>query len=152
MIDGVVIKELVTHADETGYYRKIIRASDECFSEEFGQWGISVMYAGVIKAWHVHKKQVDWCYVNKGVIKVALYDTRKDSPTQNELMELLMGDNHPVQVLRIPAGVAHGHKCISGPAEMIYITSNIGDMDDEERIAFDDKEIGYDWLKEPDIK
>ena len=63
-----------------------------------------------------------------------------------------MGDNHPAQVLCIPAGVAHGHKCISGPAEMFYIASNIDDMDDEERIAFDDKEIGYDWLKEPNIK
>jgi dTDP-4-dehydrorhamnose 3,5-epimerase len=29
MIDGVVIKELVTHTDERGFFREIIRATDD---------------------------------------------------------------------------------------------------------------------------
>ena len=75
MIDGVIVKKLVTHADERGFFREIIRVADDFFSEGFGQWSMSRLYQGVIKAWHIHKKQVDWWYVHSGVLKVALYDT-----------------------------------------------------------------------------
>jgi dTDP-4-dehydrorhamnose 3,5-epimerase len=110
------------------------------------------MYAGVVKAWHIHKKQTDWWYVQSGLIKVALYDTRPDSPTHGQLQEILMGDNQPPIVLKVPPGVAHGCKCISGPAMLFYITSHIYDPADEGRIAHDDKTIGYNWLKRPEIK
>ena len=152
MIEGVVIKKLVTHSDDRGYFREIIRVTDDFFSGGFGQWSVSQMYQGVIKAWHIHKKQVDWWYVHSGVIKVALYDTRKDSSTYKEIMEMLMGDNQPAQVLCIPPGVAHGCKCLSAQANLFYITSNVYDPDDEGRIPHDDPEIGYDWLKGSIIK
>jgi dTDP-4-dehydrorhamnose 3,5-epimerase len=152
MIDGVMIKELVTHTDERGFFREIIRVTDDCFNEGFGQLSLSQIYQGVIKAWHIHKKQVDWWYVANGVIKVVLYDMRKESLTYKETMELLMGDNQPARVLRIPPGVAHGCKCLSGPANLFYITSNIYNPQDEGRIKYDDKEIGYDWLRGPEIK
>jgi len=153
MIDGVIIKQLTTYTDERGFFMEIIRATDDFFTKEgFGQWSVSRMYQGVIKAWHIHKKQTDWWYVGNGVLKVALYDARKNSPTYGQIMELLMGDNQPPQVLKIPPGVAHGCKCISGPASLFYITSHIYDPSDEGRIKYNDKEIGYDWLKGPEIK
>ena len=146
MINGVVIKKSETHTDERGYFREIIRVTDDFFKEGFGQFSVSKMHQGVIKAWHVHKKQVDWWYVHGGLIKVALYDTRKNSKTYKEIMELLMGDNHPAIVLRIPPGVAHGCKCISGPTNLFYVTSHVYDPSDELRIAFDDSEIDFDWF------
>lgn len=152
MIDGVVIKNLVTHVDERGFFREIIRVTDDFFKEGFGQLSVSIMYQGVIKAWHIHNKQVDWWYVANGVLKVALFDNRKDSPTFQEKMEILIGDNQQSQVLRIPPGVAHGCKCISGPASLFYVTSSVYDKAEEGRIIYDDKEIGYDWLKGPEIK
>lgn len=152
MLDGVEIKKLVTHTDKRGFFQEIIRLTDDLFKEGFGQWSVSQMYHGVIKAWHVHQKQVDWWYVANGVLKVALYDTRKESPTYKNTQEIYMGDNQPTIVLRIPPGVAHGCKCLSGPANLFYITSNIYDPDDEGRIPYNDPEIGYDWLKGPEIK
>lgn len=152
MIEGVIIKELKTYPDERGYFREIIRRTDELFKEGFGQWSISHMYTGVIKAWHIHKKQTDWWYVQSGLIKVALYDARKDSPTRGQLQEILMGDNQTPIVLRVPPGVAHGCKCISGPSFLFYITSNIYDPSDEGRIPYDDAAIGYDWIKSSEIK
>lgn len=152
MIDKVVLKSLVTHTDDRGFFREIICVTDDFFEEGFGQWSHSLMYPGVIKAWHIHGKQTDWWYVGTGVLKVVLYDAREDSPTRGEIMELLMGENQPEQVLRIPAGVAHGCKCISGPVHLFYVTSRIYDPDDEGRIPYDDTEIGYDWLKGPAIK
>ena len=152
MIEGVVFKDLITHPDERGYFREIIRVNDGFFTEGFGQWGHSMMYAGVIKAWHIHKVQVDWWYVACGVLKVALHDTRKDSPTCRETMEFLMGDYQAAGAVRVPPGVAHGCKAIHGPVHLFYITSKIYDPQDEGRIPYDDPEIGYDWLKGPDIK
>jgi dTDP-4-dehydrorhamnose 3,5-epimerase len=152
MMDGLVIKNLVTHADERGFFREIIRVTDDFFAEGFGQWSHSLMYQGVIKAWHIHKVQVDWWYVASGVLKVVLYDTRPDSPTYRETIEILMGDNQSAKILRVPPGVAHGCKCIKGPAHLFYVTSNIYNPADEGRIPYDDPTIGYDWLKGPTIK
>ena len=67
MIEGVIFKDLVTHTDERGFFREIIRVTDGFFSEGFGQWSHSLMYTGVAKAWHIHQKQVDWWYVAGGV-------------------------------------------------------------------------------------
>lgn len=152
MIEGVVIKELQTHVDERGFFREIIRVHDAFFTEGFGQWSHSLMYPGVAKAWHIHKVQVDWWYVVGGTLKVALYDTRPDSPTYRTLKELLMGDHQPGRALRIPPGVAHGCRCLSGPANLLYVTSRIYDPIDEGRIPHDDPQIGYDWTAEAPIK
>ena len=38
MIEGVVLKELVTHAEVRGFFREIIRATDSSFVQSFGQW------------------------------------------------------------------------------------------------------------------
>ena len=152
MIEGVMLKDLVTHIDERGFFREIIRVTDDFFAEGFGQWSHSLMYPGVIKAWHIHKVQVDWWYVGSGVVKVVLHDTRPGSPTHRQTMEFLMGDNQPARVLRVPPGVAHGCKCISGPAHLFYITSNVYDPADEGRLLHDDPEIGYDWRKGPLVK
>lgn len=152
MIEGVMLKNLITHSDERGFFREIIRVTDDCFKEGFGQLSVAQVYQGVVKAWHIHKEQVDWWYITNGLLRVALYDTREDSPTFKETMELLMGDNQPAVLLRIPAGVAHGYKCINGPALIFYVTSKVYDGADESRIPHDDAQIGYDWLKEGNIK
>lgn len=151
MIEGVVIKSLQTHTDERGYFREIIRVTDDFFGEGFGQWSHSMMYQGVAKAWHIHKRQVDWWYVAGGVLKVALHDRRTGSPTSGVTMEILMGDNQGAAALRIPPGVAHGCKCISGPAHLFYITSHVYDPSDEGRIPHDDERINYNWTGGPKI-
>lgn len=147
MIEGVVVKELTTHTDDRGFFREIIRVGDDFFGEGFGQWSHSLMYPGVVKAWHIHKVQVDWWYVGSGVLKAVLHDTRKDSASCGETMEILMGENQQAKVLRIPPGVAHGCKCLLGPVNLFYVTSRVYDPSDEGRIPHDDPGIGYDWLK-----
>ena len=67
-------------------------------------------------------------------------------------MDFLMGDHQPAQVLKIPPGIAHGCQVVQGPAHLFYVTSHVYDPKDELRIPHDDPEIGFDWLKGPDIK
>ncbi|MEK7141550.1 MAG: dTDP-4-dehydrorhamnose 3,5-epimerase family protein [Patescibacteria group bacterium] len=147
MIDGVQTKILIRLPDERGYFEELIRVSDPIFSEGFGQLSRSSMVTGVVKAWHVHKTQIDWWYIVKGTIKVALYDNRSASPTHKELNEYLLGDGGQDIILKIPAGVAHGLKVVAGPAELVYVTSGIYSKDEEGRIPHDDALIGYDWVQ-----
>ena len=151
MIEGVEIKELVTHTDERGFFREIIRKMDEFFGEGFGQFSHSMMFPGVAKAWHIHKTQVDWWYVPVGNIKVALHDKRADSPTSRETQVVFMGENYGGKALRIPPGVAHGCKVLGETAHLLYITSKIYDPAEEGRIAYNDEEIGFDWEAGPEI-
>jgi dTDP-4-dehydrorhamnose 3,5-epimerase len=147
-IEGIIIKKLVTHKDERGFFREIIRSTDDFFQAGFGQLSHSIVYHGIIKAWHLHKYQSQWTYVASGTIKVALYDTRKNSDTHGQILEFIAGENLDSFVYLFPPGVAHGYKCINGPASVIYITSGQYDLDDELRIRYDDPEIGFDWLTE----
>jgi dTDP-4-dehydrorhamnose 3,5-epimerase len=151
-IDGVEIKDLVTHPDERGFFREIIRVTDPFFAEGFGQLSHSMMYPGTAKAWHIHKTQVDWWYVPLGALKVALYDARPGSATHGVTMELFLGENYPAKALKIPPGVAHGCRAIGGVSHLFYVTSNTYDTGEEGRIAHDDPEIGYDWTAAPSIK
>lgn len=152
MIAGIEIKELTTYPDERGFFREIIRVTDDFFGEGFGQFSHSLMYPGVAKAWHIHKTQVDWWYVPVGNIKVGLYDKREDSPTQGETQVIFMGENYGAKVLKIPPGVAHGCKVLGGVAHLFYITSSVYDPEEEGRISHDDPEIGFDWEAGPEIK
>jgi len=152
MIDGVVLKELETHTDERGFFREVTRVTDEIFGEGFGQLSHSLMHPGSAKAWHVHQRQTDWWYVGLGTLKVALYDTRPESPTCGELVEFFMGDHHPALLAKIPPGVAHGCKAVSGATHLFYVTSHTYDPGDEGRIPHDDPDIDYDWLALPPIK
>jgi len=152
MIEGVLIKDLITHTDERGFFRELIRDSDDFFAEGFGQLSLSIVYAGVVKAWHAHKFQTQWTYVISGLLKVALFDNRPTSKTHQQTQEFLAGDYQPSFVYRLPPGVLHGYKCIHGPTQVIYVTSGVYDLSDEIRISHDDPAIGYDWLNTRDIK
>jgi len=147
MIAGVATKPLVRYPDERCFFEELIRVLDPFFSEGFGQLSRSSMVTGVVKAWHIHKTQVDWWHIITGTIKVALYDARPESGTYKELNEFILGDGGSDVVLKIPAGVAHGLKVMKGPAELVYVTSGMYTMDEEGRIPYDDPTIGYDWVQ-----
>ena len=59
---------------------------------------------------------------------------------------MVIGKNAKNIVVKIPPGVAHGLRVLKGPADLIYVTSGVYDVSEEGRIAFDDSEIGYDWV------
>lgn len=150
-IEGVTVKLLETHLDTRGFFREVVRKSDPFFEEGFAQWSHSKMWPGVIKAWHIHQRQVDWWYCPVGALQVALWDQRQDSKTYGRVTELFLGEDDGGRVLRIPQRVAHGCKAIgTTPTILFYITSNEYDASDEGRIPFD--AAPYDWLATPVIR
>jgi dTDP-4-dehydrorhamnose 3,5-epimerase len=146
MIDGVKTKTLRVVADERGRLMEILRVDDALF-EKFGQVYLSTTYPGIIKAWHFHKKQDDNIAVVRGMLKLVLYDARKDSPSRGQVNEFFVGDHNSILV-HVPKNVYHGWKCI-GSEEALVINCVTEAYDyrnpDELRLPFDSKEVPYDW-------
>ena len=145
-IYDVVIKKLTTHSDDRGYFREIVREDDHLL-RQFGQSSITKTYPGVIKAFHWHNDQDDVWYVVDGMARVVLYDRRAGSPTKGVTQVVYAGEDNPVAVL-IPAGIAHGYQVLgSKPVVLFYHVTKAYDPrePDEQRIAYDDPEIGFDW-------
>lgn len=151
MIAGIEFKTLTTHTDRRGFFRELLRSSDEIFKEGFGQLSHSLMLNGVTKAWHYHRLQTDWWYVVTGVLRVGLYDRREASKTVGQTMDFLMGDFQEACVVKIPPGVVHGCQTVQGPVHLFYVTSRTYDPDDELRIPYDDPTIAFDWMKGTEI-
>jgi len=145
-LDGVIIKNLTTHSDDRGYLREILRLDDDML-RQFGQITITKTYPGIIKAFHWHKAQDDIWYVAQGMTRIVLYDRREGSPTYRQTQVVYAGEENPVSVL-IPCGVAHGYQVLGNePILLVYTVTHIYDAQnpDEQRIAFDDPEINFDW-------
>ena len=145
-IHDVVIKKLITHADDRGYLREVLRDDDGLMSR-FGQTTVTKTYPGVIKAFHWHEHQDDLWYVADGMARVVLYDRRPDSPTYGETQVVYAGEDNPV-LIYIPAGVAHGYQVLGNkPVLLFYHVTRSYDPanPDEKRIPYDDPEIGFDW-------
>jgi len=146
MIDGVSVKKLRLIPDERGRLMEIVRNDDEGFIG-FGQVYMTTCYPGVVKGWHYHKLQTDYMTCISGMLKLALYDSREDSPTRAEVDEFFIGSHNPSRIT-IPPGVCHGFKCI-GTKEAIVIntvteTYNYDDPD-EHRIHPHKNDIPYEW-------
>ena len=148
LIDGVATKRLAVHADERGRLMEMLRADDELFAR-FGQVYLTTAYPGVVKAWHYHERQVDHFVCVAGMMKVVLYDDRADSPTRGLVNEFFLGEHNPL-LLRVPAGVLHGFKCVSErEGLMINVPTEPyrHDQPDEFRVDAHDPKIPYDWAR-----
>lgn len=146
MIDGVKIEELSVIPDDRGFLMEMFRSDSPDFIK-FGQVYMTCVYPGVVKGWHYHKKQVDNFVCVNGMAKVALHDTREDSPTKGETNTFVIGWQRQRRIT-IPAGVYHGFTTAGGePAYIINVPTEVYNYDepDEYRRPFDDPEIGYDW-------
>jgi dTDP-4-dehydrorhamnose 3,5-epimerase len=146
MIDGVKIEDLRVIPDDRGYLMEMLRSDSPGF-EKFGQVYMTVVYPGVVKAWHYHKKQTDNFVCVSGMAKVALYDPREGSPTKGETNTFVIGLQRQRR-LTIPSGIYHGFTAVGlEPASIINIPSELYDYEDpdEHRRPWDDPEIGYDW-------
>ena len=102
MIDGVIVKKLKVIPDERGRLMEIMRADDNFF-QKFGQVYMTTAYPGVVKGWHYHKKQADNMAVVRGMMKIVLYDGRKDSATFGEINEIFAGCHNPCLLYTSPS-------------------------------------------------
>jgi dTDP-4-dehydrorhamnose 3,5-epimerase len=148
LIEGVTAKKLNVIPDERGRLTEILRADDPEF-KKFGQVYYTTAYPGVVKAWHYHKIQTDCFFCIKGMTKLVIYDSRKDSLTFGLINEFIIGEHNPTLVV-IPPMVYHGFKAI-GDEESLMINIPTEPYNhatpDEYRLDPYTKEIPYDWAR-----
>ena len=143
MIDGVVVKDLVVHQDERGWLMEVLRKDDPQF-KGFGQAYITTTYEGVVKAWHLHSKQIDNVCCISGTIKLVLSDILSDE----EPMVIYLGDRAP-KLVTIPARVWHGWMSVEGTAVIMNCATEVYNPanPDEERLPAHSTFISYDWTR-----
>jgi dTDP-4-dehydrorhamnose 3,5-epimerase len=148
MIESVTTKILKVIPDDRGRLMEILRA-DDGFFEKFGQIYVTTTNPGVVKAWHMHLKQADNMACIAGMLRLALYDARENSPTFKEINEFFIGIHNPLLV-HIPPGVFHGWKCVS-PEESIVVNAPTEMYDyrnpDEQRLDPFQNDIPYSWAR-----
>ena len=146
LIAGVRLKELKVIPDQRGRLMEILRADDEIFAG-FGQVYLTTTLPGVVKAWHLHKLQTDSVACVAGMIRLGLYDDRRESATFGLANEFYLGVHRPLLV-QIPPQVYHGWKCVS-QEEALIINTVTRPYDytqpDEYRLDPHDNHIPWDW-------
>lgn len=152
MIEGVMVKNLKIITDQRGWLMEIMRNDDPQF-KQFGQVYLTTAKPGVVKAWHYHKIQTDNFTCVFGIMQVALYDARKDSPTFGKVQEFIIDSKKPI-LLTVPPGVYHGFKAVSEtPAYFLSVPTEAYNYEtpDEYRLAPDTDEIPFKWELDPNL-
>jgi dTDP-4-dehydrorhamnose 3,5-epimerase len=144
MIQGVEIIKLSQIPDERGKIMHMLRLDDRHF-ERFGEIYFSFVYPGAIKGWHLHSKMALNYAVVMGMIKLVLFDERKNSSTNGELMELFIGEDNYCLV-KIPCGIWNGFKGIGTKAALVANCATLPhDPQEITRLDPFSKKIPYSW-------
>jgi len=144
MIKGVETFSLKQISDERGKVMHMLRSDDVHF-EKFGEIYFSVVYPGAIKGWHLHKKMTLNYAVVSGMVKVVIFDDRKDSLTRGQVQEIFTGEDNYC-LIKIPPLVWNGIKGIGTKPAIVANCATIA-HDPEEIVRLDpfSKEVPYIW-------
>jgi dTDP-4-dehydrorhamnose 3,5-epimerase len=119
LVAGVQFRPTRPVPHEDGHVTEVARASWDILGKPVVQVHISTTFAGRIRAWGLHTLGIDRLFVVSGLIKLVVFDGRKDSPTFGQLNEFVVSEKNP-GLLIVPANVYHGWKNI-GTSEAIII-------------------------------
>ncbi|HTL45737.1 MAG TPA: dTDP-4-dehydrorhamnose 3,5-epimerase family protein [Vicinamibacterales bacterium] len=147
-IHDVRTKRLRVIPDERGWLMEILRADDGDLFRQFGQVYVSATYPGVVKAWHYHKRQIDYFACVSGMVKLVLIDTREHSPTKDAINEFYLGVHNPT-IVEVPNLVYHGWKCVSTePALVVNVPTEPYAYDDPDEFRLEPHgTLPYDWSR-----
>ena len=144
MINGILVHPLRQIPDERGKIMHMLRCDDAHF-EEFGEIYFSVVYPGVVKGWHLHKRMTVNYACIVGMIKLVVFDGRPGSPSGGKVQEFFIGESNYVLV-RILPGIWNGFKGIGGTPAIVANCATLP-HDPEEIVRMDpyENDIPYDW-------
>jgi len=143
-IADVVVVRPVAHGDERGRFVETYRRSWFPHGREMIQGNRSEKQAGAVVGLHYHLHQADYWYVLRGKVRVVLHDLRQGSPTEGVTMQLDL-DGDVERGVFIPPGVAHGFASLTDML-MWYLVDGYYNPEDELGVAWDDPEVGADWV------
>ena len=108
------------------------------------QVNYSILYPGIIKAWHRHEHQDDYFCILKGMAQVGIYSD------ENGPEKFFIGEHNPA-VVRVKAGEWHGLTAVGNePCGLLYLVTkkfNPAEPDEERAGPFEFVEKEW-WLPE----
>ena len=147
-IKGIIVVKLDEIFDSKGSVLHMIKSSSPEF-KNFGECYISEINYNFIKGWKLHSKQTQNISVPLGKIKMVLYDSRENSSSFNELIELNLGRPNDYYRVTIPPGVIYGFKGLSNPNALIVNCTDIEhDPNESITLSIDDNKVPFLWDKE----
>lgn len=148
LIPGVEIEPAMLFPDDRGFFAELFRFGQPGIARDFTepiQVSAALSHPATIKAVHFHRRQTDLWAPVAGMLQVALFDLRPESPGYGQVNTLYIGDWRPWK-LRIPPGVGHGYKVIgANAAQLVYATNRFYDPEDEGRLPYNDPGLNYNW-------
>lgn len=155
-IEGLKVITPQVFGDERGYFTETYNYNDMKHA------GIDIVFVqdnqsgskqGVLRGLHFQKKypQDKLVRVIKGEVYDVAVDLRKGSPTYGKYFGVILSDDNKKQFF-IPKGFAHGYYVISEEAEFCYKCSEFYHPEDQDGIAWNDKDINVSWPLKKDIK
>ncbi len=153
-IPDVIIIDPTIHGDERGYFVETFRQdkleSFLGFKIYFCQENESKSSFGVLRGLHFQLPpyaQTKLVRVIEGEVLDVAVDIRKGSPTFGKHVAVkLSGENK--RQLFIPRGFAHGFVVLTETCTFAYKVDNFYSPECDRGIAFNDQEIGIDWIVE----
>ena len=151
-ISDVVIIEPKVHGDERGYFVETFRADK---LEEFLGYKINFVQdneskssCGVLRGLHYQlapAAQTKLVRVIQGRVLDVAVDIRRGSPTFGKHVAVELSSENKRQLL-VPRGFAHGFVVLEDDTVFAYKVDNYYSPQCDRGIAFDDKDLGIDWM------
>lgn len=136
-IAGVAVAEPGMIGNQLGTLLHMLR-SDECGFTRFGEVYFSEILPGVLKAWKHHKIQTQNFVVPSGRIRLAIYDSREQSPTRGQIEYFDLGRPGGYFRLTIPPMLHYGFQCLGDTPALLANCTDIPHDPDEGEIFSED--------------
>lgn len=153
-IEDVVIVEPKVHGDNRGYFVETFR-QDKLedflgYKIDFCQDNESKSSKGVLRGLHYQlapAAQTKLVRVISGSVLDVAVDIRKGSPTFGKHVAVKLSAENKRQLL-VPRGFAHGFIVLEDDTVFAYKVDNYYSPENDRGIAFDDANLGIDWILE----
>ncbi len=154
-IKGVWLIKPQRFGDSRGYFSETWKQQE--FEEHVGKVNFiqdneSQSIYGVLRGLHLQRgewSQAKLVRVSMGKVLDIAVDLRTGSPTRGKHVAVILSQEGGEQLF-IPRGFAHGFIVLSDLAQFQYKVDNVYAPHSEMTIAFNDPDLGIDWILSPD--
>ena len=153
-IKGVWLIKPQRFGDSRGYFSETWKQEEfeaHVGKVNFVQDNESFSTHGVLRGLHLQRGewgQAKLVRVSRGEVLDVAVDLRSGSPTWGKHVAVKLTHEGGEQLF-IPRGFAHGFAVLSDEAQFQYKVDNIYAPHSEMSIAFNDPDLGVDWLLDP---
>jgi dTDP-4-dehydrorhamnose 3,5-epimerase len=150
-IEGVKFRPTRPVPHEDGHVTEVARESWEILETPLVQVHVTTTFSGRVRAWGLHQRSTDRLFVVSGLVRIVVFDGRKDSSSFGQINEFTVSDKNP-GLLVIPPNLYHGWKNIgTNEATIINMPDRMYDYEKPDALDLPwDSEaaqrlIPYDW-------